>query len=101
LTGIKVLGLVKVTFAAMNETTVGQESFSANEHVLDTRPLFALGQTPCDAIDNALAGLAPGQSLVLLTPFEPVPLYAKLQLQGFTRDSQKMDDGSWRIVFRK
>jgi uncharacterized protein (DUF2249 family) len=68
--------------------------------VLDTRPIFARGDTPCQAIDGAVASLAPGQSFVLLAPFEPVPLYAKLGQQGFSNATSQLDDGSWRIEFR-
>ncbi|MEK7684610.1 MAG: DUF2249 domain-containing protein [Verrucomicrobiota bacterium] len=68
---------------------------------LDTRPLFAAGQKPCDAIDQAVARLIPGQPLVLLVPFEPVPLYAKLKAQGFSHQARPLDDGTWRVEFRK
>ncbi len=67
--------------------------------VLDVRPIFARGETPCEAIDAAVASVAPGQSLVLLVPFEPVPLYAKLRAQGFTSQTQQLDDGTWRLEF--
>jgi uncharacterized protein (DUF2249 family) len=69
--------------------------------VLDTRPILARGQTPCQPIDEAVAGLIPGQSLVLIVPFEPVPLYAKLGRQGFTHQSKQLEDGAWRVEFRK
>src|SRR5690349_19251291 len=32
--------------------------------VIDTRPIFARGEVPCAAIDEAVAGLSPGQTLV-------------------------------------
>ncbi|MBI2925134.1 MAG: DUF2249 domain-containing protein [Verrucomicrobia bacterium] len=69
--------------------------------VLDTRPIFARGETPCGAIDQAVQELAPGQPLVLLVPFEPVPLYGKLARDGFSHQSQQMEDGTWRVEFRK
>jgi uncharacterized protein (DUF2249 family) len=77
----------------MNETAL--------ERTLDTRPILARGETPCEAIDEAIENLAPGESLVLLVPFEPVPLYAKLENQGFRRQSKQLEDGSWRVEFRK
>jgi uncharacterized protein (DUF2249 family) len=67
--------------------------------VLDTRPIFARGETPCGAIEDAVAQVGTGQKLVLLVPFEPVPLYAKLARQGFKGDGQPMPDGSWRMGF--
>ena len=69
--------------------------------LLDTRPIFAAGQTPCQAIDDATASLTPGQPLVLIVPFEPVPLYAKLGNQGFTHQTKQLDDHTWQAEFRK
>ena len=69
--------------------------------VLDTRPIFARGETPCHAIDDAVASLVPQQPLVLLVPFEPVPLYAKLGKEGFSHQEKELDDGTWRVEFRK
>ena len=69
--------------------------------LLDTRPIFARGETPCKAIDDAVAGLIPGQSLILLVSFEPVPLYAKLGNQGFRHEATQLSDGTWRVEFRK
>jgi len=68
---------------------------------LDVRPILARGGTPCAAIDEAAARVALGQSLVLLVPFEPVPLYDKLQRQGFTCRSEEQPDGSWRAEFTR
>jgi uncharacterized protein (DUF2249 family) len=69
--------------------------------VLDTRPLFARGETPCAAIDAAVNQLRPGQPLVLLVPFEPVPLYTKLGNAGFSHTTSRTEDGAWRVEFRR
>jgi uncharacterized protein (DUF2249 family) len=69
--------------------------------VVDTRPIFGRGETPCAAIDDAVETLIPGQPLVLLVPFEPAPLYQKMAAQGFTHKASKEEDGTWRIEFRK
>ena len=68
---------------------------------LDTRPIFARGDTPCQAIDDATSRLIPGQPLVLIVPFEPVPLYAKLGSQGFTHQAKQLDATTWEVEFRK
>lgn len=68
---------------------------------IDTRPIFARGETPCQAIDAAVAALAAGQSLELIAPFEPVPLYVKLGRQGFSHEACQADIGDWRVIFRK
>ena len=69
--------------------------------VLDTRPVIARGDTPCHAIDEAVARLLPGQPFVVLVPFEPVPLYAKLGREGFTHKTEQLGDGTWRVEFRR
>jgi len=67
---------------------------------LDVRPMLAAGRPPMAAILNAVNRLQPGQSLRLLAPFEPLPLYAHLQERGFLPESTQCTDGSWAIVFR-
>ena len=69
--------------------------------LLDTRPIFARGETPCQAIDDATASLIPGQPLVLIVPFEPVPLYKKLANQGFSHQAKQLDAKVWQVEFRK
>jgi uncharacterized protein (DUF2249 family) len=68
---------------------------------LDTRPIFARGETPCKAIDDAAASLIPGQTLVITVPFEPVPLYAKFGKQGFTHRAKQLDSNTWQVEFLK
>ena len=67
--------------------------------VLDVKPIFAQGGSPCTTIDDAVASLRPRQSLVLLVPFEPAPLFGKLGAQGLTHKSELQPDGSYRIEF--
>jgi len=69
--------------------------------VLDVRPILAGGGSPCEPIDRAVGKLKQGQSLVLIVPFEPVPLYAKLAREGFSHSSQSLPDGVWRIEFHR
>ncbi len=67
--------------------------------VLDVRPIFAQGGSPCTTIDDAVASLRPQQSFVLLVPFEPAPLFGKLGAKGLTGKSELQADGSYRIEF--
>lgn len=69
--------------------------------IVDTRPIFARGGTPCQAIDDAVEQTIPGQTLVLLVPFEPKPLYGKLENAGFTHQTAKEPDGTFRIEFKR
>ena len=81
-------------------STAAPVSF-AQPLVLDTRAIFGRGETPCHEIDEAVEKLIPGQAFVLLVPFEPAPLYAKLRAQGFSHKASKDEDGTWRIEFRR
>jgi uncharacterized protein (DUF2249 family) len=67
--------------------------------VLDVRPIFAQGGSPCTTIDDAVASLRPGQTFVLLVPFEPAPLFGKLGAKGLRGKSELQADGSYRIEF--
>jgi uncharacterized protein (DUF2249 family) len=69
--------------------------------VLDTRPIFDRGDTPCHAIDEAAANVIPGQTLTLIVPFEPIPLFAKLGKMGFQHNAKKLPDGAWQVDFVK
>lgn len=87
----------------MNTVPAGQteESTTNAPCIVDTRPLFERGETPCQAIDDAVASLTPGQPLVLLVPFEPIPLYTKLGREGFSHQTERLPDGTWRAEFRR
>ena len=74
-------------------------SITTEPLVLDVRPIFAQGGSPCSTIDEALGRLAPGQSFVLLVPFEPAPLFGKLGARGFRHKSEQQPDGSYRLEF--
>jgi uncharacterized protein (DUF2249 family) len=86
---------------ARKASACGCNAPSSGPVELDTRPIFQRGETPCAAIDEAVARVGPGQTLTLLVPFEPVPLYAKLGREGFAHQSQQLGDGSWRVEFRR
>ncbi len=68
--------------------------------LLDVRPILAGGGSPCDAIEESVGKLIPGQSLVVLVPFEPVPLYTKLGMCGFSHETSRLPDGTWRVEFK-
>jgi uncharacterized protein (DUF2249 family) len=82
-----------------DEITVAEWSASRQSLILDVRPIFARGDTPCVAIEAAAAQIGPGQSLVLLVPFEPVPLCQRLGRQGLSHKAEQQPDGSWRVEF--
>lgn len=49
----------------------------------------------------AVEALAPGQDLVIVAPFEPVPLEGVLGSQGFTFDAVALEHGDWQVTFRR
>lgn len=75
-------------------------TITCRARIVDARPLLARGEEPFDTIMAAVADLEPGQPLVVLAPFEPVPLEGVLSAQGFSWDAEALDGGDWRVVFR-
>lgn len=67
--------------------------------VLDVRPLLREGVEPLPAIIEAKSRLAPGQSLRLLAPFDPKPLYGIFEADDFSTQTRKIDESLWEICF--
>lgn len=67
---------------------------------VDARPVLERGEEPFAAIMAAVAELG-DEPLVVLAPFEPVPLEGVLGAQGFTHETAELPDGTWRTVFRR
>ena len=67
--------------------------------IVDARPIIAAGEEPFDAIMAAVASLSDGEELVILAPFEPVPLEGVLSSQGFTYDAVALGNGDWQVTF--
>ncbi len=67
---------------------------------LDVRPLFERGRPPLAVILDAVNRLTPEQSLRLVAPFEPKPLYDLLGQRGYTAQPQLRPDGAWEILFQ-
>ena len=69
--------------------------------IIDARPIIAAGDEPFDAIMTAAATLSEGEDLVVLAPFEPVPLEGVLSSQGFSYEATDLGGGDWRVQFRR
>ena len=67
---------------------------------VDARPLLARGEEPFATIMAAVTELG-DEPLVVLAPFEPVPLEGVLGSQGFCHATVELADGTWRTVFRR
>ncbi len=68
---------------------------------VDARPIIAAGGEPFEAIMSAAANLADGEDLVVLAPFEPVPLEGVLSSQGFTYEASDLGTGDWQVTFTR
>ena len=67
--------------------------------LFDARPVIAAGGEPFEAIMAAVAALGEDEELVVLAPFEPVPLEGVLSSQGFRYDAIRFGDGDWQVTF--
>lgn len=67
---------------------------------LDVRAVLASGGEPFDLIMAAAERIAPGNTLELIAPFEPVPLYAVMRRRGFARTTETRGAGEWVVTFR-
>jgi uncharacterized protein (DUF2249 family) len=68
---------------------------------VDARPIIAAGGEPFETIMAAAGALADGEPLVVLAPFEPVPLEGVLSSQGFSYEVADLGDGDWQVTFRR
>lgn len=70
--------------------------------VLDIRLILQQGQEPFSEIMRAVGLLGAGEELLLIAPFEPLPLLGVLGQQGYeceSRSDGQSDD--WRIRIRR
>ncbi|HET9059064.1 MAG TPA: DUF2249 domain-containing protein [Acidimicrobiales bacterium] len=68
---------------------------------IDARPIIADGREPFETIMSAVSELADGEDLVVLAPFEPVPLEGVLSSQGYSYEAKDMGGGDWQVTFRR
>jgi len=67
--------------------------------VLDVRANLARGEEPFALIMATVSRLAPDESLLLIAPFEPIPLYKALAKQGYAYHTERGPQGEWRVTF--
>ena len=68
---------------------------------IDARPIIAGGGEPREQIMAAAALTEPGEVLVVLAPFEPVPLQGALGALGFVNTTDQPSEGTWRVIFSR
>lgn len=67
--------------------------------VFDVRPIIGGGEEPFSAIMTAVDKLGPGQSLRILAPFRPAPLFNVMANLGFGCRDRQRSDGVWEVDF--
>ncbi len=73
----------------------------AKERLLDVRATIRAGGEPFDDIMQAVAELEVDEELVLLAPFEPVPLFGVLGAKGFSHTTESLGGGDYRVRFTR
>jgi uncharacterized protein (DUF2249 family) len=68
---------------------------------LDVREDIRRGREPFSRIMQAVASLKPDESLRLLAPFEPKPLFGVLAQQGFSNTATQTAAGDWEVFFTR
>jgi uncharacterized protein (DUF2249 family) len=68
--------------------------------ILDVRPDLRQGHDPFAKIMQTVGQLAAEQELLLIAPFEPVPLYEVLAQRGFAHAAHQAAPSEWRVTFR-
>lgn len=69
-------------------------------HTVDVRPICERGESPLGTILDAVERLTPKQHLVVIAPFEPLPLYGLLAQRGFSHSSKLRSDDAWEVTFQ-
>lgn len=70
--------------------------------VLDIRPILQRGQEPFSEIMRAASLLGAGEQMVLVAPFEPLPLLGVLGQQGYACERHfDRETDTWSIRIRK
>src|SRR6266851_9532414 len=68
---------------------------------VDVRDDIRNGREPFSRIMNAAAALQSDEQLLVIAPFEPVPLFRVMEKQGFSHTAQPTDSGSWEVLFTR
>ncbi len=68
---------------------------------LDVREDIQRGQEPFSKIMTAVSQLESGEDLLLIAPFEPVPLFGVLRQRGFVHQATATAEGHWEILFSR
>jgi uncharacterized protein (DUF2249 family) len=66
---------------------------------VDVREDIRNGREPFSKIMKAASALQANEQLLLIAPFEPVPLFGVMEKQGFGHTVQSSQPGDWEVLF--
>src|SRR5450631_1925914 len=74
--------------------------------LLDVRPDVEHDGEPHDGepyvrMMEAAQAIKPGETFVIIAPFEPIPLYNVLRAQGFLYETQQVAHNEWVVCFSR
>ena len=68
---------------------------------VDVRDDIRSGREPFSKIMNATAALQADEQLLVIAPFEPVPLFGALEKKGFAHNGKATAAGDWEVLFTR
>src|ERR1041385_548288 len=74
---------------------------STNFRTIDVLDYIRAGRDPFSSIMAAVNALGPEEDLVLIAPFEPVPLFHVLRSRGFSYSADRKPCGDWEVLFSR
>jgi uncharacterized protein (DUF2249 family) len=74
---------------------------SRQANTFDARPYHERGESPFDAILNAVNELEPDRDLVLVNSFNPTPLIRVMEKRGFAAQATQVGAKEWHVRFTR
>lgn len=74
---------------------------AAAKILLDVRPDVEFGGEPYVRMMEVAQAIKPGETFVIIAPFEPIPLYDILRAQGFLYETQQAAQDEWVVCFSR
>ncbi len=93
---------IPVTILRKESRTVTEQAVTSKavaEVILDVRPDLERGGEPFVRIMETVSTLQPGKTLVIIAPFEPIPLYDVLGARGFSHETAMVGGDEWVVRF--
>ena len=80
---------------------MGKGAGGGREIIVDVRDDLRAGREPFEKIMAAASRAGVGDTLVVYATFKPEPLLGVLRAQGFENEATPLENGEWRVDFRR